>query len=392
MRRAARLLALVAAVSSIVVAPRAAGAQWSRVYEQFYYAADHNWTFRRYYPAADRLFNAFDYGHAVLYETLWARPNAPVSRLEQQEYEYLTRKLLTNPPRVPLEEQAIEPLYSRLVPEAKAMFEWAHILHRQVYDVLGDDRIPDAARDARVRELLDYYRSRPDLAFSERPKNMALMQEQPYSLAFRQRYPKFNGLIWAYHWLQVGLYEPLLVGRSADERQTGVLAAVARFRQMIEQPPSRMPHVMPMTAAISPTFAARWPELAIIFDNLHSLHDVISDVLANPAVPRDRKRGEILLAARRYRDDTTQVMTVEGWRRMAAHMGIENQGGPAVGFLPELPKPTVPYGAVMRHDAEGNMLDEHQGHEAAPAKTVRPPVPPATDPHAEHRPPRRPTR
>jgi hypothetical protein len=190
----------------------------------------------------------------------------------------------------------------------------------------------------------------------------------------------------------VGLYEPLLMGRSADERQTGVLAAVARFRQMIEQPPSRMPHVMPMTAAISPTFAARWPELAIIFDNLHSLHDVISDVLANPAVPRDRKRAEILLAARRYRDDTTQVMTVEGWRRMAAHMGIENQGGPAVGFLPELPKPTVPYGAVMRHDAEGNMLDEHHGHEAAPAKVVKPPVPPVTDPHAGHRPPRPPAR
>ena len=36
----------------------------------------------------------------------------------------------------------------------------------------------------------------------------------PYSLAFRQHYPKFNGLIWAYHWLQVGIYEPLVVGQS----------------------------------------------------------------------------------------------------------------------------------------------------------------------------------
>jgi hypothetical protein len=35
---------------------------------------------------------------------------------------------------------------------------------------------------------------------------------------------------------------------------------------------------------------------------------------------------------------------------MAHHMGIENMGGPAVGFLAELPKPTVTYGAVMTHD------------------------------------------
>jgi hypothetical protein len=43
-------------------------------------------------------------------------------------------------------------------------------------------------------------------------------------------------------------------------------------------------------------------------------------------------------------------MPVEGWRTMAEHMGIENMGGPAVSFLPNLPAPTVSYGAVMTHD------------------------------------------
>src|SRR5690606_40153169 len=106
------------------------------------------------------------------------------------------------------------------------------------------------------------------------------------------------------------------------------------------------------TAAVAPTFADRFPEAAIVFDNLHSMHDVISDILANPDVPRDRKRAEILLAAERFRDDTSYVMTVEAWRAMSEHMGIENQGGPAVGFLPELPAPTVSYGAVMQHDPQ----------------------------------------
>ena len=92
--------------------------------------------------------------------------------------------------------------------------------------VLADESLSDAAKDAEVARLLAYYKTRPDLAFSSRPKSMALMQEQPYSLAFRQQYPKFNGLIWAYHWLQVGLYEPLLLNENAAARSTGVNAMV----------------------------------------------------------------------------------------------------------------------------------------------------------------------
>jgi ketosteroid isomerase-like protein len=261
------------------------------------------------------------------------------------------------------------------------MFEWAHLLHRQVYDVLADERLDPAQRDARIAELQAYYLTRKDLAFSTRPKSMALMQEQPYSLAFRQRFPKFNGLIWAYHWLQVGLYEPLLAGTSVAERQAGVAATIARFRQLIADAPNSTPYVMPMTSVISPRFAARYPEIAIIFDNLHSMHDVISDILANPAVPRDRKRAEILLAANRYRDDTTEVMTVAAWRTMSAMMGIQNMGGLSTGIVGPLPTPTVARGAVMRHDASGKLAaDEHAGHDMSPSK----PDTSARDEHAMH--------
>ncbi|HYJ79171.1 MAG TPA: hypothetical protein VEW03_06205, partial [Longimicrobiaceae bacterium] len=158
-----------------------------------------------------------------------------------------------------------------------------------------------------------------------------------------------NGLIWAYHWLQVGLYEPLLAGRTGPERQTGVTAAVARFRQMLEEAPAHMPRVMPMTPAIAPTFAARYPEAAIVFDNLHGMHDVISDILASPAVPREMKREEILRAAARYRDDASFVMTADAWREMSLAMGVENMGGPVTGVLAGLPAPTVERGAVAAH-------------------------------------------
>ena len=150
--RARRWIATVAAhvlVAALAAgaAPRPAQAQWSTMYEQFYLQAPHNWVFRNNYQAADRLFNAFDYGHAILYEKLWTKPDAPASLLEQEQYDFLTKKVLVRPPRVPLEEGAIEIKYVQLAPEAKQMFEWAHILHRQLYDVLADERLDQSAKD-----------------------------------------------------------------------------------------------------------------------------------------------------------------------------------------------------------------------------------------------------
>jgi len=334
--------------AAIVVAfatlPSLAGAQWSKTYEQFYMPGDFNWTFRRTYPAADRLFNAFDYGHAILYERLYTRPGADVSLLEDNEYNFITKKLLVSPPNLPLEEAAIEVAYAKIAPEAKMMFDWAHLFHRQIYDVLSDEKLSQTEKDATIARLLSYYKTRPDLAFSSSPKSMDLMEGQPYSLAFRNKYPKFNGLIWGYHWLQVGLYEPLMTGTNLEERQAGVTAAVARFRQMLENAPEHMPRMMPMTAAVAPTFAKRYPEAAIIFDNLHSMHDVVSDILANPKVPHDRKRAEILRAAAAYRDRTSYVITPAEWMEMAQMMGLENMGGPAVGILPGWPTPSIARG------------------------------------------------
>ena len=340
-----------------VILPSSAQAQWSTTYEQFYLPGGFNFEFRKNYPAADRLFNAFDYGHAILYERLWTKPNAPVTELEDKEFQFITRRLLVNPPNLPLEEGAIEIAYVKIAPEAKMMFEWAHLLHRQIYDVWADERLAPAQKDAKVHELIRYYKTRKDLAFSSVPKTMELMEGQPYSLAFRKKYPKFNGLIWAYHWLQIGLYEPLIAGKNKDERQTGVAATVTRFRQMIEQPPTWMPRVMPMTPAVAPLFTARYPEAAIIFDNLHSMHDVISDILANLSVSKSQKRTEILKAAGRYRDNTSFVMTPNEWRQMASMMGVQNMGGPVRGFMAAFPAPTVERGAVMTHASMPGMTN-----------------------------------
>lgn len=289
-----------------------------------------NWQFLRHFPEAARLFNAFDYGHAILYEHLWTRPEAAVQLLEEQEFTFLTRDLLVRPPRFAVAEDVVEPRYAAVALEAKRMFEWAHLLHRQIYDVYADARLSRAEQHALVERLTDDYLSRDRLAFTDQPKQMTLMDDQPFSQYFRREFPKMNGLIWAYHWLQVGLYEPLLAESTVHGRKAGVADALARFWAMADEAPTRFPAVMPMSSAVAPVFSRAHPRAAIIFDNLHMMHDIISDILANPAVPRERKAAEIASQLEEFRDGTVNVMSMEEWWSMAEMMGgVEKMGGVA---------------------------------------------------------------
>jgi hypothetical protein len=329
---------------AIVTLAGVAQAQVERVYHPLYLPASHNWTFRNAFPAADRLFNGFDFGHGILYETLLTKPGAPVALLEIEIYERLTQQVLRNPPRLPMPEASFMPRYARLVPLAREMFEWAHLLHRQTYDILADDRIED--KDAAVAELLTYYLSQ-DLAFTSVPKAMEIMEGQYFSTGFKDRYPKFNGLIWAYHWLQIAAYEPLLLYDDPEQRQAAMSATIARFWQMLENPPANLPREMPMTPAIAPEFTRRFPRVAAIFDNLHMMHDVISDILVS-AVVTDKRRV-IYEFADLFRDPEFLAISDEAWIRMARAHGVDAQGGPATGILPPAPTSDGGTGAGHQH-------------------------------------------
>jgi hypothetical protein len=298
--------------------------------EQFYRPGSFNWRFLHAYPEAARLFNAFDYGHAVLYEILWAKPGAPAALLESDRFAYLTENLLRRPPRFAIAEEAVAPEYARMAWRAMLMFDRAHVLHRQIYDVYSDERLSDSSRIDLVERLTDWYLADKAYALTSRPKVMELMDGQPFSQVFRQGYPRFNGLIWAYHWLQVGLYEPLISGRSVADRKAGVQSTVAHFWAMLDSAPSHLPSVMPMTSAVAPVFSKRHPRAAVIFDNLHMLHDIISDILVSDRVPRDGKREEIYAALREFQDGDRNTMEMEHWWMMADHMGgVEKMGGRA---------------------------------------------------------------
>jgi hypothetical protein len=321
--------------------------------EQFYYPGNFNWQFLANYPEAARLFNAFDYGHAVLYERLYTKRGKAESDLEK-EYRYLTTDLLVRPPRFAVAEEVVMPSYAKLAWRAKMMFDWAHILHRQVYDAYADERLTAAQRDSLIEQLTDYYLSNRKYAFTDKPKSMTLMDEQYFSQTFRKAYPEFNGLIWAYHWLQVGLYEPYIEGQTEAERKAGVQATVARFWSMLEAPPSRMPKVMPMTSAVAPRFSAAHPRAAVIFDNLHMMHDIISDILTADTIPHQNKGRMIDQQLDKLQDPTRDVMSLDEWRMMADHMGgVEVMGGRATDLVQLVQAPAAPL--TEAGETHGNM-------------------------------------
>ena len=305
---------------------------FARVPQQTYLGGSYNWAFRDNYAHSDRLFNAFDYGHAILYERLLRakdRPDVAARDIDGREFTFITTQLLVHPPALPLEEHAIGPTYTTLVPELAATFDWTHVLHRQIYDVLADEKLDRVERDGHIHDLVRYYESRPDIALSTRPKSMTLMEGAPYSLVFRRQDPKFNGLLWSYHWYQMVLYDALLATNDPAGRRRNVDAATTHFWSLLADAPEHMPTTMPLAAAVAPRFSDRYPDAAIIFDNLHSLHDVVADILASPKVADRDKRRVILQAISAFRDSTTEVVSRDEWRSMALEMGVDKMGGAA---------------------------------------------------------------
>src|SRR4029434_1138077 len=98
------------------------------------------------------------------------------------------------------------------------------------------------------------------------------------SKAFRDKFPKFNTQIWAYHWLQAAVYDVQFLGEGTRQQQLRP-KVTASSRGSLRGPPVEW-QFMPMMPEAAPNFAKQFPEAAAIFDNLHMLHDNFDDILA----------------------------------------------------------------------------------------------------------------
>jgi hypothetical protein len=254
---------------------------------RFYKRGAYNFDIYNVRPLARDL-NAIAVGHAMAYEDLVTGKSAT---LETKTFDRINR-VLHNPPALMPDEGNISPTFGRRYGALEQLFEWTHVLHAQTVDVLASTRLTPEEKDREIGRLWEFY-SRAPYAITPLPMNMEYLDGQPYSGAFRARYPKVNGLFWGYHWLQGAMYD--LLYRTPLTAQRAAYAVVGERYHKVELYRTDR-EFMPMFAETSPEFAARFPAVANAFDNLHMLHDMVNDILASEWISEKRKEEQIARA------------------------------------------------------------------------------------------------
>ena len=299
-----------AAAGLMLVLAAAACVQLEQRDKRFYYRALWNFALREHLKELDIDFNGIDFGHSNLYESLLLKGATDIPAIEDRARKE-TLRFIASRPALPPNEEAIAPTYMKLAWRAQNTFDEAHSLHRSTYDIyLSDLSAPE--KDRAIRKVLAYYQDSRYAITSQRLDHRRL-DSLPYSKTFRQKFPLFNATIWAYHYLQVSVYDPLATATDLSAKQQAVQPILAAYHGYLDNPPVQWTF-MPLTAEYSPRFAGHYPEIANIFDNLHMLHDTISDILASERLPAwEAKRQEIYRALDAYylaSADTTNPMIV----------------------------------------------------------------------------------
>jgi hypothetical protein len=246
----------------------------------FYLPGAYNFAFYNKHPRVYRTVSADHFIHAIALEILF-RYGSENDLLEGEVYDEALN-VWSHPPKFGLTTEIISPEFSKLAWKATNIFDWVDMLHEQLYDILADERIKDKKKA--YEEAIAYYLSEPDLALSPEPISMDVMDRQYYSGAFRFRYTRFNALIWAFHWLEPTFFEALFIFEDPVKRDKIMQMWIEENNDWFKNPTQRMP-LMRDTASQWSRFA---PVAANIFDNVHTLHGMIVDIMASSKV-KDKK-------------------------------------------------------------------------------------------------------
>ena len=248
--------------------------------------APYNFAFYDTYEHAARSFYAAHYTHFGAYETLL--DHGEEAREAMARFALRVREAIASPPRFEPPADLIAPDWSRLAYETGQSMHWTHMLHSQLYDILSDPRVAD--RRAVGERAIAYYLSEPRKAFSTRGYGHRWMEGGgTWAGAFRERYPEINGILWAFHWHHAAVYEALMES-DPEARRRELDRVIAVFTDSVLADP---PTEMPLTAEVAPRFSEMLPAAAHIFDNLHMMHDVVNDIMADASFRGGAKAAEI---------------------------------------------------------------------------------------------------
>jgi hypothetical protein len=254
--------------------------------EVYRLAAPYNFKFYDTHEPAARSFYAAHFAHFGVYELLMDSSGD----LEEQmtDFEARVRGFVVDPPKFEPPADIIAPSWTRMAFETGQAMDWTHMLHSQLYDILTDDRIED--KKGAGERGISYYLSEGDVAFSTRGYGHRWMEGGGrWAGRFRDAYPSVNGILWAYHWHHAAVYEALMEP-DASRRQIELDRVIRVFEDSVLV---HLPTVMPLTGEIAPKFSRMFPAAAHIFDNLHMMHDVVNDIMADPTFGTEEKAAEI---------------------------------------------------------------------------------------------------
>ena len=292
----------------------------------------------RHHPYLADLLEAFDSAHRLILAEVVARePGFSAAEGDPRLYERVVRDILANPDRSVVLASSVTgggeggPVGAVVPQRILATLERANAFHRDLVNAYANSDAIQA--NEAVERLLDAYLSDPENALLPDPKDMAILTEGTQAGAFSMDYARLHGLIWAYRWLQLAAFEPLIRYQTPEMRQAGVLAVVARFWSMLEEPPESLPIQMPMAPTIAPSLVARQPWAAALLDNSGMFRDMVLDILAAGS---HVDRGPALeMAIQHFQDPKYMIASFYNWNRMAILHGVGNQGGWALDIIPD---------------------------------------------------------
>ena len=225
--------------------------------------------------------------------------------------------------------------YAALGARGAEVIQRAQAFHREVLAIFAAVPAPD--RQRALDAAVDRYLSQPKVALPDVPKDMGILYDHPYTsfipddLNPRRKlaHPSLTGVLWASHWFQLAVEEPLEASDVAERRQ-GLKVVNERFERTLSAAklPDGFPEELPLAPCIAPGLVAMHERAAAIIDNLSMMEDVLVDVLVHPKVKDVRAAVDEVIT--QFTDRTYRVAEVNDWITMALRHSIFAQGGPAL--------------------------------------------------------------
>ena len=273
--------------------------------------------------------------HGVFYAAL-ARGKGKLSEPEvfRLMTERMTQSALSSRP-----DPEAEKGYAALGARAAEIIRRTHAFHREVLAIFAG--VDASNRAPALDAAVDRYLSRRDVALPDVPKDMTILYDHRYTSFTdvdvdprrKQTYPTLTGFVWASHWFQLAVEEPLELLAGSTERLEGVKVVTERFQRKLSsgKPPDAFPTELPLAPCISPGLVSVHVRAAAIIDNLNMMHDVLADVLTHPKVGDVRAAIDEVIV--QFTDPRYRVVEVDDWITMALRHSIFQQGGPALGTM-----------------------------------------------------------